>query len=56
MFQFVLHPHTGEIRSEILVYEKGGLRDAKMYERAKCYAVLLRKLVMSCIRAIWWHF
>ena len=24
MFQFELHPHTGEIRTEILVYEKGG--------------------------------
>ena len=23
MFQFELHPHTGEIRTEILVYEKG---------------------------------
>ena len=56
MFQFVLHPHTGEIRSKILVYWKGGLRDAKMYEHAKFYAVLSRKLVMSCICAIWWHF
>ena len=25
MFQFELLPHTGEIRTEILVYEKGGL-------------------------------
>ena len=25
MFQFELHPHTGEIRTEILVYEKGGV-------------------------------
>ena len=25
MFQFELHPHTGEIRLEILVYEKGGV-------------------------------
>ena len=25
MFQFELHPHTGEIRTEILVYDKGGL-------------------------------
>ena len=25
MFQFELHPHTGEIRTEILVYEKGGI-------------------------------
>ena len=24
-FQFELHPHTGEIRTEILVYEKGGV-------------------------------
>ena len=23
MFQFELHPHTGEIHTEILVYEKG---------------------------------
>ena len=25
MFQFELHPHTGEIRPEIVVYEKGGI-------------------------------
>ena len=25
MFQFELHPHTGEIHAEILVYEKGGV-------------------------------
>ena len=25
MFQFKLHPHTGEIRMEVLVYEKGGV-------------------------------
>ena len=25
MFQFQLHPHTGEIRKEILVDEKGGV-------------------------------
>ena len=25
MFQFELHPHTDEIRTEILVYEKGGV-------------------------------
>ena len=25
MFQFELHPHLGEIRTKILVYEKGGL-------------------------------
>ena len=25
MFQFELHPHTSEIRTEILVYEKGGV-------------------------------
>ena len=25
MFQFELQPHTGEIRTEILVYEKGGV-------------------------------
>ena len=25
MIQFELHPHTGEIRTEILVYEKGGV-------------------------------
>ena len=25
MFQVELHPHTGEIRTEILVYEKGGV-------------------------------
>ena len=25
MFQFELHPQTGEIRTEILVYEKGGV-------------------------------
>ena len=25
MFQFELHPHTGEIRTEILVCEKGGV-------------------------------
>jgi hypothetical protein len=25
MFQFELHPHTAEIRREILVYEKGGV-------------------------------
>ena len=25
MFQFELHPHTGEIPTEILVYEKGGV-------------------------------
>ena len=25
MFPFELHPHTGEIRTEILVYEKGGI-------------------------------
>ena len=25
MFQFELHPHTGEICTEILVYEKGGV-------------------------------
>ena len=25
MFQFELHPHTGEIRTGILVYEKGGV-------------------------------
>ena len=24
-FQFELHPHKGEIRTEILVYEKGGV-------------------------------
>ena len=24
MFQFEWHPHTGEIRTVILVYEKGG--------------------------------
>ena len=24
MFQFELHPHTGEICAEILMYEKGG--------------------------------
>ena len=23
MFQFELHPHAGEIRTEVLVYEKG---------------------------------
>ena len=25
MFPFELHSHTGEIRTEILVYEKGGV-------------------------------
>ena len=25
MSQFELHPHTGEIRTEIMVYEKGGV-------------------------------
>ena len=25
MIQFELHPHTGEICTEILVYEKGGV-------------------------------
>ena len=25
MFQFELHPYTGEIRTKILVYEKGGV-------------------------------
>ena len=25
MFQFELHPHTGEIHTEILVSEKGGV-------------------------------
>ena len=25
MFQFELHPHIDEIRTEILVYEKGGV-------------------------------
>ena len=25
MFQFELNPHTGEIRTKILVYEKGGV-------------------------------
>jgi hypothetical protein len=25
MFQFELHPHTGEICAEMLVYEKGGV-------------------------------
>ena len=25
IFQFELHPHTGEIRTTILVYEKGGV-------------------------------
>ena len=25
MFQFELHPHTGDIRTEIWVYEKGGV-------------------------------
>ena len=25
MFQFELHPHTGENSTEILVYEKGGV-------------------------------
>ena len=25
MFQFEFHPHTGEIRTEILLYEKGGV-------------------------------
>ena len=25
MFQFELNPHTGEIRTEILVYGKGGI-------------------------------
>ena len=25
MFQFELHPHTGKICTEILVYEKGGV-------------------------------
>ena len=25
MFQFQLHPHTSEIRTEIMVYEKGGV-------------------------------
>ena len=25
MFQFELHPHTGEIRMDIMVYEKGGV-------------------------------
>jgi hypothetical protein len=25
MFQYELHPHTGEIRTKILVYEKGGV-------------------------------
>ena len=25
MFQFELHPHTGEIRTEIGVYGKGGV-------------------------------
>ena len=25
MFQFELHPHTGEIRTESLVYDKGGV-------------------------------
>ena len=25
MFQFELHPHIGEIHTEVLVYEKGGV-------------------------------
>ena len=25
MFQLELHPHTGEIRTKILAYEKGGV-------------------------------
>ena len=25
MFHFEFHPHTGEIRTKILVYEKGGV-------------------------------
>ena len=25
MFQFEMHPHIGEIHTEILVYEKGGV-------------------------------
>ena len=25
MFQFELHPHIGDIRTDILVYEKGGV-------------------------------
>ena len=28
MFQFELHPHIGEIRTNILVYEKGGIKKA----------------------------
>ena len=25
MFQFEFHPHTGEIRTKILMYERGGV-------------------------------
>ena len=36
MFQFELHPHIGEIHTDILVYEKGGLiKHIKMPARIK---------------------
>ena len=40
MFEFELHPHTGDIRTELLVYEKGGVMKhveapARQFQKAK---------------------
>ena len=33
MFQFELHPHIGEIHTDILVYEKGGIIKMSEYQQ-----------------------
>ena len=47
MFQFELHPHIGEIRTDILVYEKGGvIKNIKAPARVKVELPDLRKNLM----------
>ena len=45
MFQFELHPHIGEIRTEILVYEEGGvIKHIKATARVSCMSVVCLSL------------
>ena len=54
MFQFELNPHTGEIRSEILVYGKGGV--LKHVKAPAIHKVeLLDAVPVVCLSYCWPH-
>jgi hypothetical protein len=48
MFQFELHPHIGEICTDILVYEKGGVVNVSKHQQESKLSFLICEK-MKCV-------